>query len=354
MHSLLIRQLRKNLTKRLASHPEMEAFLKAIDMSYHDYDERLSMLYRATTMSSDELFEANKKLEKEAVQQKNILSSLDNAIRSLTENLNDKELFGLNVKDEFNTEYLAKYISNLADQVAEMTSEKDKLLKNLEAQNQSLNNYAQMVSHDLKSPIRNINALMSWIIDDEKDKFSDASKDNFSLLSLNIEKMDKLITGILKHATLGETEEHRVSFNLDTVLKEIERTIYVPENITFEHAGNLPEMVFEKDRLEQLFINLLTNAIKATEEVDKGIIRIDYEPDDMFWKFSVSDNGKGIADHHQNSIFEMFKKLTNDGNATGIGLAIVQKIVVLYEGDVWLESKENIGTTFYFTLKKKQ
>ena len=84
-----------------------------------------------------------------------------------------------------------------------------------------------------------------------------------------------------------------------------------------------------------------------------GLIKIGYETDEIYWKFSVSDNGKGIAAEHQDGIFQMFKKLETTNNATGIGLALVKKIVTLYEGNVWLESQENRGTTFYITLKKK-
>lgn len=352
MHSLLKRQLRKYLPSDLQARPEMDSFLEAIGKSYENYDEKLSMMHRASTISSVELYEANKRLQEEALQQKSILNSLTNAIRSLTDNLNEEELFGQQNEHEFNAEYLATNISKLANKVSQMTVEKDKLLKSLETQNQSLNNYAQMVSHDLKSPIRNINALVTWIMDDEKDNVSEITKDNFSMVAENLTKMDKLITGILNHATMGQTEEHKVSFNLGDVLKDIEKTIYVPENIRFEYADPLPQMVFEQARLEQLFMNLFTNAVTATEHVANGVIKIGYEPDEVFWKFSVSDNGKGIAPKHQEGLFQMFKKLETENNATGIGLALVKKIVVLYEGDVWLTSKENEGTTFYITLKK--
>lgn len=351
MHALLKRQIRKFLNNKGLSE-EIQPFLEAVEKSYDNYDEKFYMLQRASSLSSEELYDANQRLEKEAVRQKAILSDLESAIESLKENLKEKEVLFSYGENEFNAEYLAKYISNLASRVSDMSVEKDKLLKDLEEQNRSLNNYAQMVSHDLKSPIRNINALMSWIVDEEKEKFSDVSKSNCSLVSQNLEKMDKLISGILKHATMGQTMEHRVSFDLRNVLEEIERTIYVPGHISIQFGEGLPTMMFEKERLEQLFMNLMTNAVKATEEKDKGIITINYEPDDTFWKFSISDNGKGIPKHHQESIFEMFKKLENDGVSTGIGLAIVKKIIELYEGEIWLESEENKGTTFYFTLKK--
>ncbi|MBQ4914663.1 HAMP domain-containing histidine kinase [Maribacter sp. MMG018] len=353
MHSLLRRQLKKYLSADVQSLPEIEAFLKAVEKSYENYDEKLAMLHRATSISSDELYEANKQLESEFARQKNILTSLENAIGSLTDNLKEEQPFGQNMIDEFNAEHLADYISNLAFQVAQMNEEKDRFLKSLEEQNQALNSYAQMVSHDLKSPIRNINALMSWIMEDEKDKFSDSSKENCSLVSKNLEKMDKLISGILNHATLGKTEEQRVGFELKDALKEIVRTIYVPDNVKIVLADNLPKMVFERARLEQLFMNLLTNAISATEKKEQGLIEIGYEPDDLYWKFIVSDNGKGIPEQYQESIFEMFKKLENEGNGTGIGLALVKKIVDLYDGCIRLKSEEGIGTIFYITLKKE-
>lgn len=353
MHSLLRRQLRKYISADTQSLPEIEAFLQAVEKSYENYDEKLAMLHRATSISSEELYEANKQLESESARQKNILTSLEKAIGSLTDNLKQEQAFGQNKIDEFNAEHLAEYISNLASQVAQMNEEKDRFLKSLEEQNQALNNYAQVVSHDLKSPIRNINALMSWIMEDEKEKFSNASKENCSLVAQNLEKMDKLISGILNHATLGKTKEQRVSFELKDVLKETVRTIYVPDNIKIVLAENLPKMVFERARLEQMFMNLLTNAISATEKKERGLIKIDYEPDELYWKFIVSDNGKGIPEHYQESIFEMFKKLENEGNGTGIGLALVKKIVVLYDGDIRLKSEEGKGTTFYIKLKKE-
>jgi len=352
MHSLLKRQIRKYLPAHLESDPEMDSFLEAVEKSYENYDDKFSMLHRASTISSEELFEANKKLREEATQQKSILGSLENAIRSLRENLNEEQSTQKNLQEDLNTEQLATYISNLAHKVSEMTLEKDKLVSSLENQNESLNNYAQMVSHDLRSPIRNISALMDWISEDEKKNFSDTSKENCKLVSQNLAKMDKLVTGILSHATMGETKEQRVVFKLEDSLRDIEETIFVPENVTIKYPENLPEMAFERERLEQLFMNLFLNAITATEHLDQGIIAIEYEPDDVYWKFSVSDNGKGIPAKHQQGIFQMFKKLETTNNATGIGLAIVKKITVLYEGSVWLDSEENVGTTFFITLKK--
>ena len=137
------------------------------------------------------------------------------------------------------------------------------------------------------------------------------------------------------------------------MIKEIENTIYIPENIKVLIDEPLPVLHTSKYRIEQLFKNLITNAVAATEHVEDGTIVIDAQEDKNKWLFSISDNGKGIPQHHQAGIFDMFKKLENDANATGIGLALVKKIVNYYKGDIWLSSEEGKGTTFFFTIQTK-
>lgn len=353
MHPLLQRQIRKYDSKELLGNPKLSSFLVAIAKSYENYDEKLGMMQRATAISSEELYDANVQLSAEGIRQKKVLVSLEKAIVSLTKNLEENEVFGQLHKTDFDAEHLAKYISNLAKKVAKISADKDRLLKDLEDQNQSLNNYAHMVSHDLKSPIRNINTLMNWILEEEKQNFSDSSKENCSLVSENLEKMDMLIDGILRHASLGQTVEQCVTFSLKELLEDIEKTIYVPDNVTFILADNLPVLHLEKEIIAQLFKNLMTNAVRATKHLAAGQIHISSEEETEYWKFKISDNGKGIAAKYQSSIFEMFKKLDDNYKATGIGLAIVKKIIEIYKGTIWLESSVNNGTTFYFTIQKQ-
>ncbi|WP_209406029.1 ATP-binding protein [Pseudozobellia sp. WGM2] len=349
MHSLLERQIRKYLPESLKENTELEAFFMAVSKSYLDFDDKVSMIQRATAISSKELYEANRELEDKAQRQKKIIDSLEKALESLDAHFipekgeNDATL---------DVEKLAHKIGEQAEQLSQMTTEQNKLMKELESQNESLNNYAHIVSHDLKSPIRNISTLMTWILEEEKEKFSEDSKANGELIAQNLAKMDRLIDGVLKHATVSSLEEEKVKINISDLLQEIENTIYVPENVTIDYSGELPSIYGQKYSLEQLFTNLITNAITATEHLENGIIKIGYQGNPYFYTFSISDNGKGIPDQHQSKIFNMFSKLSNDNNATGIGLSLVKKIINLYEGDISLESKVDQGTTFYFTLKK--
>ncbi|AYN68638.1 sensor histidine kinase [Euzebyella marina] len=350
MHSLLKRQIRKYLPESLRDHPELETFLDAVQKSYQDQDDKVAMIQRATAISSKELYEANRELEAEARRQKKIIDSLEKALESLNENLHIEDGSKENILD---VESLAKKIGEQAEQLSKMTSEQNKLMEELETRNESLNNYAHVVSHDLKSPIRNISTLLTWILDEEQDKFSEDSKANGELIAQNLEKMDRLIDGVLKHATVSSLEEEKTNINISDLLQEIENTIYVPENVKLEYNGKLPTIYGQKYSLEQLFTNLITNAITATEHLESGIIKIGHKVNPYYYTFFISDNGKGIPEHHRSKIFDMFGKLSNDNNATGIGLSLVKKIINIYEGDISLESKVDVGTTFYFTLKKQ-
>ncbi|RNC89656.1 MAG: GHKL domain-containing protein [Allomuricauda sp.] len=352
MHSLLNRQIRKHIPDALRNSDEIADFLKSVSSAYEDFDKKLSMIQRATAISSQELFEANRELEKEAEKQQNTIKALEDAINHLSENVKEKEFLGLGGQ-ELNIEILANRMKDLASEVARISSDKDAILKNLEIRNTDLNNYAHMVSHDLRSPLRNISALMDWILEEDGANLSQPSMRNGQLVVQNLDKMDRLITGILQHATIGTTDEVVTTFELKDLIGEISSTILVPANIEIKVTHNGPSITFQRLRLEQLFSNLITNSIRATEHMEQGQIQISQEENEDYWAFTFTDNGKGIAKAHQSKIFEMFRKLENDGSTTGIGLALVKKIVQHHQGVLRLESEVDKGTTIYFTLKKE-
>ncbi|KQC30139.1 sensor histidine kinase [Flagellimonas eckloniae] len=347
MHSLLKRQIKKFLPKEFVERPEMESLFDSISKSYSDFDEKLKMIQRATSLSSEELYLANKRLIQETESQQKVLESLSKAVVSMQDKTNDQVNRGV----DLNPQKLVEDIENQADMLVKITAEKDTLLKNLEQQNESLNNYAHMVSHDLKSPIRNVHSLVSWVFDDAQDGSKEMSKENVQLIFQNLSKMDSLIDGILRHSTIDSIQENAVIVDLNLLINEIERTVYVPDNITIKRSKKLPKLYTGKYRIEQLFKNLITNAITATENIQEGYIMIDVKEEADGWLFSVTDNGKGIPEHLQTGIFGMFKKLENNSGATGIGLALVKKIINYYKGDIWLSSQEGKGTTFFFTIK---
>ena len=157
MNPLLKRQLRKYLSQELQQNPELERFLDAVNRSYTTSDEQFAMLQRATAISSDELFEANRKLKKESDSQKEIIEKLKNVIDTLNSyNLTDEE----NQENlDVDSLTLVDLIDNQTKEILKINQLRDKLVTNLERQNQELNDYTHLVSHDLKSPLQSIDAV---------------------------------------------------------------------------------------------------------------------------------------------------------------------------------------------------
>ncbi len=282
--------------------------------------------------------------------------------------LNEGEVIGLidseHDQKNYYTKSQLKTIENIASLVAmqlksainirarEKAENKNKrLLKELERSNDELKEYAHIVSHDLKSPLRSIYALTSFIKEDNKEQLSEGSLQNFGLIETTLEKMELLITDILNYSSIGADTSEKIAINLDHLVKELLTIIYIPKHIKIELKNVLPIFKGDRTKLQQLFQNLIGNAIKYNDKT-QGSIEIGVEDQKEYWQFYIKDNGKGIEEKYYKKIFETFEKLDNNPKSSGIGLSIVKKIVELYQGKIWLESEINIGTIFYFTLKK--
>lgn len=346
MNPLLKRQIRKFLPKELQSN-KLEKFLDAINRSYNTLDEQFAMLQRATTISSEELFNANKQLKQETISQKKIIAKLESVIDKL-QFYNLEENRPTNSSDSLK---LVDFIDNQTNEIIKINKLKDKLLKNLERQNQELNDYAHMVSHDLKSPLQSIEALASWLEEDYKEVLGETGQENLHLIKNNVEKMDTIVNGILQYSTIGKIEENVYDVNLNVLVAKIEKDLLNKKYFHLNIPEKLPEIKGDHYKLKQLFFHLLENAIKFNNK-DKIEVEIGFKEEKSYWQFYIKDNGKGIEEKYFDKIFKTFQKLENDYNSTGIGLSIVKKIVDFYKGKIWLESKLDIGTTFYFTLKK--
>lgn len=233
----------------------------------------------------------------------------------------------------------------------EVQKEREELLKNLTISNKELKDFAHVVSHDLKSPLRSMNALVTWLQEDCEPFANEDIKQNFEHLFRKIDKMDHLISGILKYASVDKVEAKKQKTDLGIIVQEIIDTIHIPEHIKIEVSKNLPVIKGDKFRLHQLFQNLISNAVKYCKP-ESGLIRIDCEEMSKKWKFSIKDNGIGIEKKYHRKIFDIFQTLDDGQNSTGVGLSIVKKILAIYDGKIWLESEFGKGTTFHFTLPK--
>ncbi|WP_340075145.1 PAS domain S-box protein [Leptobacterium sp. I13] len=249
-----------------------------------------------------------------------------------------------------NIKYQVALVDDITEQVA-IEKQKEKLLANLEKSNEELKEYAHIVSHDLKSPLRSISTLASWLREDYKDILDKDGQNNLLLMQEKVEKMDHLIDGILKYSSINKDAITKEEVNVHQVVEEIINTIYIPEHISIFITDELPIIKADRIRIKQLFQNVISNAVEHINK-KKGTIKVGCKNEQKSWIFTIKDNGKGIPKVYHKKIFHVFQSLSNDNKSTGIGLSIVKKIVDLYEGEIWLESEDDIGTTFFIRLKK--
>ncbi|SFN69597.1 PAS domain S-box-containing protein [Nitrosospira briensis] len=228
---------------------------------------------------------------------------------------------------------------------------KASLMADLESANEELRSFAYVVSHDLKAPLRAIGALADWLSTDYADKFDEEGKEHMRLLVSRVHRMGNLIDGILQYSRVGRVRETPVAVDVGEMVQDVIDLLDPPPNVTITVENALPTVVIEPTRIQQIFQNLLSNAIKY---MDKPLseIRIACSAQGEQWKFSVTDNGPGIESRHFEKIFQLFQTLAPRDRieSTGVGLALVKKIVEMYGGHIWIESAVGEGSTFFFTL----
>ncbi len=254
------------------------------------------------------------------------------------------------------TEKMAKSRQALTHLLEDVNNSRQELQKvNMEytAANKELKEFAYIVSHDLKAPLRAISQLTHWISEDYSQLFDDDGKMQMRLIIKRVQRMDSLIDGILRYSRIGRTREKKERLDLNMVIAETIDIFVPPENIQITVENKLPVIMGDPTRMGQIFQNLLGNAIKFMDKSD-GIIRVGCENDGDWWRFSIYDNGPGIDEKYHDKIFQIFQTLTprDEHENTGIGLTLVKKIIELYGGSIWLISEPGAGTTFYFTLPK--
>jgi signal transduction histidine kinase len=229
------------------------------------------------------------------------------------------------------------------------------LIEKVDSVNKELKDFASIVSHDLKAPLRGIKSLATWILDDCSDKLGEQGNEQMHLLLGRVERMYNLIDGVLQYSIVGRTEEQSTQVNLDKFIPEIIDMVVPPEHIKVTVENDMPVIEGEETQIMQLLQNLLSNAIKYNDKPE-GWIKVGCVEEDGWWKFSVSDNGPGIEERHFERIFKMFQALTvtDEFEGTGVGLTVAKKIVELHGGKIWVESKVKEGSTFFFTWPKKE
>lgn len=253
----------------------------------------------------------------------------------------------------------ARYRLQLSN--AKMLTEKN---KQIEAQNEklirsnsALEQFAYVASHDLKEPLRNISSFSSLLKRNFEDKLDGTGKDYIDIITGGVRHMSALLEDILAYSrltqnTLSRDEEVDMNEVVGSVKATLDKVIEEKHvNIT---TDVLPVVKSNTIQMYQLLQNLISNGIKFNNKPDPKV-HIGYVRENGLHHFSVTDNGIGINKAFENKIFQIFQRLhkKEEFTGTGIGLAICDKIVKQHGGDIWLESEEEKGSTFHFTLEVK-
>jgi signal transduction histidine kinase len=292
-----------------------------------------------------------------------IFAELEDTLKALEENVEVKQqsdhaeatrlFYGLFIAWSFIVAATTAGLWHLTSRRRQAEMKRDQLVRELAGVNRELNDFASIVSHDLKAPLRAIGSLAGWLVTDYSDKFDDQGREQANLLINRVKRLDSLVGCIFEYSRAGCAHEERTEVNLNRLVSNVTDMLSPPENITIVVEDALPTVVCQKARFEQVFQNLLSNAIKFMDK-PAGEIRVGCAVEGEYWKFSVADNGPGIEEKYFERVFKLFETLKSrdSSESTGFGLALVKKIVEMYGGSVWLESQVGRGSVFYFTVKR--
>ncbi|MBF9220008.1 sensor histidine kinase [Hymenobacter ruricola] len=260
-------------------------------------------------------------------------------------------------------DYSSQIVDTEQDEVSELTSALNVMartvganISQLENRNQELDQFAYVVSHDLKAPLRGIESASRWIEEDMgPDQLPPHIREFLGLMRQRVHRMEKLITGILDLARIGRVAQANETVFVRTLLREVVDTLNPPPGFKVELPFFLPTLTTNAVQLQQVFTNLISNALKYHDHPETGTVHISCDDAGDFYLFSVADDGPGIAPEYHDRIFVIFQTLTERDTleSTGVGLAIVKKIVERQGGRIGVKSAEGQGAKFVFTWPKQ-
>ena len=223
--------------------------------------------------------------------------------------------------------------------------------KQLERTNRELDEFAHVVSHDLKAPLRGIISLSTWIAEDCAALLPKEAQEHLQLLTQRTRRMSELIDGILRYSLAGREKSPAEPVDVGELVREVVDSLAPPPSIAVRVEAPLPIVHYDRTQLRQVFQNLLMNAIQHLGR-PAGEVAVSCREEVGAFEFSVSDDGVGIGKRHFERIFRVFQALHPDVPTAGIGLAIVKKIVEKNGGSIDVASQPGAGASFRFSVPK--
>ncbi len=229
-------------------------------------------------------------------------------------------------------------------------------ISELQKINKQLEKFVYIVAHDLKSPLSGIIGMLGLLEMDKQVAGNAETLEYVSLLSNAAYHLSGMISSLLDYSRKSIDQQSVEEVDVNVMIKEMSFLLFPPKNITIKVAGQLPVFSTKKLKLQQVFQNLISNAIKYSDK-PQGLILVGVKEKEDCYEFYVTDNGPGIPLEKQKDVFNLFHTSVNksaskvDGS-TGVGLNIVKMMMAEEGGKIWLESTPGLGTTFFFDWKK--
>lgn len=258
-------------------------------------------------------------------------------------------ILSIDITDRKRSEFeLQKLNEGLEQKIRERTNQLENVNKELEA-------FSYSVSHDLRAPLRGIVGFTDMLEEKYIRKLDEEAQRLTSVIKNNTLKMGTLIDDLLSFSRMGRQDIVKLDFSTAEMVKEIIADFdYRNTNITWD-LGPLPDSYGDANTLRQVWINLVSNAVKYSKNATQPHIEIGSTEDNRETVFFVKDNGVGFDSKYKDKLFKVFQRLHSAGEfeGTGVGLAIVEKVISKHGGKVWVEAEKNKGACFYFSLPHK-
>ncbi len=279
------------------------------------------------------------------------LRHLRRSLQAIIDKKADALLFVPNPRSE--TGKTVVLINQLLGQDSDRRYQLEEKQKEIDRTTRSLDNFAYVVSHDLKGPFNSIKSIAELLRLEYDDKFDESGKELLGFIDIKVNEMDKLLMGVLMYSRVRQDISRVEEVNLNTMLRELAENLQDTGDMEIVINDELPVLTIEPDLIRRIFQELLDNAAAFIKR-EYGKIEIGVASDSAAHIFYVRDNGPGIDTKYFEKIFNIFytirEQSQEENSGKGVGLAIVRKIVEFKGGNVWVESQKGLGSTFYFSL----
>jgi PAS domain S-box-containing protein len=270
-------------------------------------------------------------------------------------NIEDEEINSFNENDQKLIQTLAYHVASAIINIRSRENIK-RNLEELERSNRDLDEYTYVVSHDLKAPLRTIKSFSTFLSEDYGHLLDDPGKDYLLRIASAATNMDHLIEDLLLLSRVGRKFTENEEVNLNEVLEEIksDQSAILAERNCRVIVGELPSIRIQRIWAKQIFANLVNNGLKFNES-QSPTVEVSCINEADRYVFAVKDNGIGIDEKYHSKLFKIFERLDAGGKfeGTGAGLSISKKIAEYFGGEIWVESKPSVGSTFFFSVPRK-